>query len=93
MPRKVVLRKYGVTGQSRVKTFMKKEAFNQLTEEEKEAMVNEVIETKSFASIVARKYGVPGHALRNYMKNEKGLEVTKAQGGGMMVSKIYEREL
>ena len=71
--RKDVLRKHGVTGQKKVKAFMKRQTFSELTEEEKRAMMREVEETNLPTSVIGRKYGIAGSALRRMMK-ENGKE-------------------
>ena len=70
--RKDVLKKYGVTGQKKLKQFVKKKTFSELSEEEKQAMMKEVEETNLPTSVIGRKYGIAGSALRRLMK-ESGI--------------------
>ena len=62
-----------MTGQKKVKTFMKKKALSELTEEEKQSIMREAQESSLPTSILGRKYGIPGAALKRLMK-ENGLE-------------------
>ena len=64
-----------MTGQKKVKAFMKRKTFSELTEEEKMSMMREVEETNLPTSVIGRKYGVPGSALRRLMK-ENGKELS-----------------
>ena len=77
-----MLKKYGVTGQKKVKSFMKRKAFSELSEEMEQAVMREVQETGLPTSVIGRKYGIPGSALKRLMK-EKGIELTFKRNADM----------
>ena len=64
-----------MTGQKKLKGFLKKKTFSELSEEQKQAAMKEVQETNLPTSVIGRKYGIAGSALRRLMK-ESGIALS-----------------